>query len=80
MIVWQVRLKREPSNYFFDNGSFPLDLRLAVEELIFKNGIPTEGIHHVDPNGMHVWGILGHVVVYRLEGQSIIVEVVIPAE
>lgn len=77
--MWQVQLKREPGNYFFDNGELTLALRMVLEELIFKNGIPTEGIHHVDPNGMHVWGILGHVVVYRIVGETIIVEIVIPA-
>ena len=75
----RVQLKKEASNYFFDNGDLTLDLRMAVEELIYTNGIPTDGLHYVDPNGIHVWGIMDHVVVYKIEGNILTVIVVMPA-
>ncbi len=74
----RVKLSREASNYFFDNGDLTLDLRIAVEGLIFTNGIPTQGVHHVDQNGIHDWGIMDHSVVYKIEGNILTVLVVMP--
>lgn len=74
----RVRLRKEASNYFFDNGDLTLELRIAVEGLIFTNGIPSEGFHYVDPNGIHVWGIMNHTVVYKIEGNILTVIVVMP--
>lgn len=74
----RVKLKKEASNYFFDNGDLTLDLRIAVEGLIFTNGIPSEGFHYIDPNGIHVWGIMNHTVVYKIEGDILTVIVVMP--
>lgn len=74
----RVKLSKEASNYFFDNGDLTLDLRIAVESLIFTNGIPTEGLHHVDQNGIHGWEIMNHTVVYKIEGNILTVIVVMP--
>lgn len=74
----RVRLRKEASNYFFDNGDLTLDLRIAVEGLIFTNGIPSEGFHYIDPNGIHVWGIMNRTVVYKIEGNILTVIVVMP--
>ncbi len=74
----RVRLDKEASNYFFDNGDLTLDLRIAVEQLIFSDGVPLQGTHYESPDGTHVWGILGHIVVYRIEGNWLTVEVVMP--
>ena len=74
----RVRLEQEASNYFFDNGDLTLDLRIAVEELIFSAGIPLQGSHYESPDGTHVWTLLGHIVVYRIEGNWLTVEVVMP--
>jgi hypothetical protein len=76
--VLRVRLEREASNYFFDNGDLTLDLRIAVEELIFTNGIPTQGSHDESLDGTHIWGILDHIVVYKIERNWLNVEVVMP--
>ena len=75
----RVRLEREVSNYFFDNGSLTEELRIAIEELIFTEGIPSQGSHYVDPEGTHVWSILGHIVIYSIEENWINVDVVMPA-
>lgn len=75
----RIKLNKEASNYFFDNGDLTLDLRIAVEGLIFTNGIPSTGFHYIDPNGIHVWGILNHTVVYKIAGDILTVIVVMPA-
>jgi hypothetical protein len=76
--VLRVKLSKEASNYFFDNGDLVLDLRMAVEGLIFTNGIPTQGLHQVDQNGIHGWEIMNHSVIYKIEGSLLIVIVVMP--
>lgn len=74
----RIRLRREVSNYFFDNGDLTMDLQIAVEGLVFTNGIPLQGDHYESPDGTHVWRILDHIVVYRIEGNWLTVEVVMP--
>lgn len=74
----RTRLKREVSNYFFDNGDLTMNLQIAVEGLVFTNGVPIEGKHQVAPDGTHIWTILEHLVVYHMEGNWLTVEVVMP--
>lgn len=76
----RVRLEKEASNYFFANGDRVLDLRMAVEGLRLTNGLPLDGLQYVDANGIHVWGILDHIVVYRIEDNLLTVIVVMPAK
>jgi hypothetical protein len=78
--VLQVRLEQEASNYFFANGDRVLDLRMAVEGMRFINGLPVDGLQYVDANGIHVWEILDHVIVYRIDGNLLTVIVVMPAK
>jgi hypothetical protein len=40
--------------------------------------VPLEIAHYVAPDGTQVWTILGHIVVYRIEGDRLSVEVVMP--
>ena len=75
----RTKYNKEASNYFLDNGELTFDLHVTIEGLIFTNGVPIEGIHYVDPNGIHVWGIMNHVVVYKIEGNILTVIVVMPA-
>ena len=74
----RIRYKRAASNYFFDNGDLVFDLLIAVEGLVFTNGLPLEGFHYVDPFGTHVWTTHNHIVVYSIEGNWLTVEVVMP--
>lgn len=74
----RTRYKREVSNYFLDNGALVFDLHVAIEGLVFTGGVPIEGEHYVAPDGTHVWTMLGHIVVYRIDGDRLSVEVVMP--
>ena len=74
----RTRLRREVSNYFFDNGDLTMDLQIVVEGLVFTTGIPLHGDHYEAPDGTHVWTILDHIVVYSIEGNWLNVEVVMP--
>jgi len=55
-----------------------MNLQIAVEGLVFTNGVPIEGKHQVAPDGTHIWTILEHLVVYHMEGNWLTVEVVMP--
>lgn len=74
----RTKLDRAVSNYFFDNGSLTFDLQVAVEGLVFTNGIPSEGVHDELPGNMHVWRILNHLVAYQIDGNLIRVLTVKP--
>jgi len=74
----RTRYSKEASNYLFDNSSLVFELQVTVEDLVFSNGVPREGFHYVDPFGTHVWEIMDHIVVYRIEGRFLIVETVMP--
>ena len=76
----RIRYKREASNYFFDNGDLVFDLLIAVEGLVFINGVPLEGFLYVDPFGTYVWTILDHIVIYNIAGNWLTVEVVMPVQ
>lgn len=75
----RIKYNKEASNYFFDNGDLTFDLQIAVEDLVFTNGVPIDGDHYLAPEGLHVWAILNHVVVYKIEGNILTVIVVMPA-
>lgn len=74
----RIRYELEASNYFLDNGELTRDLMIAIEGLAFSRGIPAQGEHSELPNGLHVWTVLEHVVVYRIEGGTLFVRVVMP--
>jgi hypothetical protein len=76
----RIRYNLESSNYFLDNGDLTRDLMIAIEGLFFTSGIPTEGEHTALENGLHLWVIMGHIVVYRLTGDQLIVRTVMPVE
>lgn len=78
MAMLRTKYRREVSNYFLDNGELVFDLHVAIEGLVFTGGIPTEGTYYVSPDGVHVWTILGHIVVYWIDGDRLVVEVVTP--
>lgn len=73
----RTRYEKEASNYFLDNGELTFDLHVEIEGLVFSNGIPLQGRHYLSDD-THVWVILGHIVVYRIEGNWLTVEVVMP--
>lgn len=74
----RVEYSREASNYFLDNGRLTFDLMVAIEGLVFTNGIPSEG-RHVEPiAGAHVWTYMGHLIAYHIEGNRLIVQAVAP--
>jgi hypothetical protein len=79
MGMLRVKLEREVSNYFFDNGELTMDLQIAVESLVFTGGIPVDGVHRISLDGIHVWGFFNHIVVYRIDGNILTVMVVMPA-
>lgn len=74
----RTKYSRASSNYFLDNGELVFDLHVAIEGLVFTGGIPIEGDHYMAPDGMHVWTILDHIVVYGIKGNRLTVEVVTP--
>lgn len=76
----RVRYDLEASNYFFDNGELTRDLMIAVETLVFTNGIPESGDYVYIPNGTRMWVIAGHIVAYRITGNDLIVLAVNPIE
>lgn len=55
-----------------------MELQITVEGLVFTNGIPVEGDHYIAADDTHVWSILDHIVVYRIEENWLNVEVVMP--
>lgn len=74
----RVEYSREASNYFLDNGRLTFDLMVAIEGLIFTNGVPSEG-RHVEPvPGVHVWTYMDHLIAYHIEGSRLIVQAVAP--
>jgi len=75
----RTKYEREVSNYFLDNGDLVFDLHVAIEGLVFTGGVPVTGDHYVSSDGVHVWGILNHVVVYNIEGNILNVFAVMPA-
>lgn len=76
----RIRYDLEASNYFFDNGELTRDLMIAVETLVFTNGIPENGDYVQMANGLHMWVTAGHVVVYRITGNDLTVLAVRPTE
>jgi hypothetical protein len=74
----RTQYRKEVSNYFLDNGDLVFDLHVAIEGLVFTSGVPEQGDLYVAPNGMHVWTVLEHIVVYWMAGDRLIVEVVTP--
>lgn len=74
----RIKYRREASNYFFDNGDLTMDLQIAVESLVFTNGIPISGEHDELPGNMHVWRTHEHVVLYSIDGNILTVRVVRP--
>lgn len=79
MAVLRTKYEREASNYFLDNGELTFDLHVAIEGLVFTDGVPLDGIHQLSPEGIHVWGMMNHIVVYKIEGKILTVMVVMPA-
>jgi hypothetical protein len=76
----RVEYSQEASNYFFDNDSLTFELMVALESLVFSDGVPSEGRHVEVVPGKHIWTHLGHVVIYKVEGSRLIVQVVAPVE
>ncbi len=76
MAMVRIKLDREVSNYFFDNGELTFELQVAVEGLVFTGGIPVAGESAAIPDNMYVWRIQGHAVVYKLDGNEIRVRTV----
>jgi len=74
----RIEYSREASNYFLDNGKLTFELMVAIESLVFTDGIPTEG-RHVEPvPGVHVWTHLDHLIAYYREGHRLIIQAVAP--
>lgn len=74
----RIRYSEEASNYFFDNGELVFSLRYAVESLVFSDGKAQDGSFSELPGSMFVWEILDHTVIYSIEGEWLIVRIVIP--
>jgi hypothetical protein len=75
-----LRIKYElpASNYFLDNGELVFDLHVAIEGLVFTNGLPTTGEFIRLPDGLHLWTVLAHDVIYKIEGNRLIIVAVAP--
>lgn len=76
----RVRYDLEASNYFFDNGELTRDLMIAVETLVFTDGIPESGDYVQMPSGTHLWVTAGHIVAYRITGNDLVILAVNPIE
>lgn len=76
----RIRYEREASNYFFDNGELTRGLMIAVETLAFTAGTPTTGEHTAVENGLYLWVVMGHIVIYRVVGDQLFVRAVMPVE
>jgi len=75
----RTRYEREVSNYFLDNGALTFELHVAIEDLVFTGGLPVVGEHYVTAGDVHVWHMLEHIVVYKIEGNLLNIFVVMPA-
>lgn len=80
MAMLRIEYEQPAKNYFMDNGKLVFDLQVAIEGLVFTDGIPTEGEHTLLADGFHLWSVMEHKVVYQIEGNMLIVAVVAPAE
>ena len=76
----RVRYEQEASNYFFDNGELVRDLLIAVETLAFTAGIPNTGNHTALDDGLFLWVVMDHIVIYRVAGDTLFVRTVMPVE
>jgi hypothetical protein len=74
----RVEYSREASNYFLDNGKLTFELMVAIENLVFNNGLPVDGNHVEGEPGWHVWQFMGHLVVYQRGERRLIVHHVKP--
>ena len=79
-MILRIRYEQEASNYFFDNGELTRGLMIAVETLAFTAGIPTTGEHTALDNGLSLWVVMGHIVIYRVVGDQLFVRAVMPVE
>ena len=79
-MILRIRYEQEASTYFFDNGELTRELMIAVETLAFTAGIPTTGDHTALDNGLSLWVVMGHIVIYRVVGDQLFVRAVMPAE
>lgn len=75
-----LRIKYElpASNYFLDNGDLVFDVHVAIEGLVFTDGLPTEGEFIRLSDGLHLWTVLEHDVIYKIEGNLLTVVAVAP--
>jgi len=76
----RVEYSREASNYFLDNGKLAFDLMVAIESLVFANGLPTDGDHIEGEPGWHIWQMMAHLVVYQILENQLIVHHVKPVQ
>ena len=74
----RTKLDLEVQNYFFDNGDLTFDLQVAIHDLIFTNGKPTQGELINFPNNLSVWRVMNHAVVYQIKDEIIAVWAVKP--
>lgn len=76
----RVEYSQEASNFFYDNGRLTFELMIAIEGLVFSDGLPKVGLHIEAVPGQHTWTHLGYIVVYWIVENRLIVQVVIPVE
>lgn len=69
----RIEYSQEASNYFLDNGKLTFELMVALEGLVFSDGVPTYGDHIALEGGWHVWEVMGHLIGYQLIENRLIV-------
>ena len=69
----QIKYNLEASNYILDGDELTRELMIAVETLAFTAGIPVHDEHYELPDLMHVWHVMGHIVVYDVIGDLLTV-------
>lgn len=72
--MWQVKLNQESRNYLVDSAPYVMDLLKELTRLESSdNGHPAVGMVDDLGEGVFLWGMVGHLVLYRrIEGKRII--------
>ena len=79
--MWQIDYHREVVNYFKDNGDLVFDLLVKIEELKFSpDGTPFEGHYVALSDGVFVWTVLGHTIMYVAADGWLAIEAIMPVE
>jgi hypothetical protein len=77
--LWEIEYRQEVINYFVENGDFTGNLLGEIERLRYSpDGLPESNYTNFAPDLIQ-WEVLGHLVYYRRQDNTILVAVVKPA-